>query len=108
MSSISTESFPLLAIERQTHRRGPLRVRPFRPPEVPRPTTTTSGLFPAVPMKLEPPRGRALRLRRVVAVVVVLGTVCLLSYVTWQRLAHGRELSDRTSDPATQRPLARP
>lgn len=102
MSSISTESYPLLTIERQPRRREPLHVRPFRTPEVPRPSTTTSGLFPAVPFKLEPPKGRALRLRRVVALIVVLGTVCLLSYVAWQRVAHG------AAAPAAHGPLARP
>jgi cytochrome c-type biogenesis protein CcmH/NrfG len=107
--SISTESFPLLTLERQpARRREPMRVRPFRSPEVPRPSALKSGLFPAVEWQPEPPRGRALRLRRAVALVVVLGTVSLLSYASWQRVAHGHELSNRASAPAAHGPLGRP
>jgi hypothetical protein len=107
--SISTESFPLLTLERQpVRRREPLRVRPFRAPEVPRPSVTSSGLFPAVEWRPEPPRGRALRLRRAVALIVVLGTVGLLSYASWQRAAHAHELAGRATVPAAHGPLARP
>jgi hypothetical protein len=92
MSSTSTERIPLLTLE-------PLRVRPFRAPELPRPRTTPSGLFPAVALRPGPPMGLALRLRRAVGLVVVLGTVGLVTYAAWQRAARVRE-------PAS--PVARP
>lgn len=100
MSSISTDRMPLLSLDPlPARRREPLRVRPFRSPEISRPRTTPSGLFPAVPIQPEPPRGLALRLRRVVGLVVVLGTVGLVAYAAWQHSARDRE-------PAS--PLARP
>jgi hypothetical protein len=79
----------------------PVRVRPFGAIEpLPRPRTA-SGLLPAAEVRPVPPMGRALRLRRAVALFVVLGTLCLVAYVASQRVAHGRE-------PATPRALARP
>lgn len=91
MSSISTDRIPLVTLERPpARRRGTwLGVRPFRSIELPRPKATPSGLFPAVPVRPEPPMGRALRLRRAVAWTVVLGTAALLAYASWQRVAHG-------------------
>ena len=100
MSSVSTDRIPLVSLEHEpARRREPLRVRPFRSPDVPRPRHAPSGLFPAAPIRPEPPKGLALRLRRVVALVVVLGTVSLVAYAAWPRIARDR-------DPAS--PLARP
>lgn len=100
MSSTSTERIPLVALEHPpARRREPLRVRPFRSLELPRPRTTPSGLFPAVAVRPEPPIGLALRLRRAVALFVVLGTVSLVAYAAWQRVARDREPTS---------PLARP
>jgi hypothetical protein len=106
MTPISTDGMPLLMLDRP-HARGestPLRVRPFREVSVPRPKDTPSGLFPAVPMRLEPPVGRALRLRRAVALTVVLGTVGLLAYASWQHAAHARELDPSAASGAAARP----
>ncbi len=72
-------------------RREPVRVRPFHAPELPRPREP-SGLLPAAEVRPEPPIALALRLRRAVALTVVLGTVSLLAYAGWQRVAHDREL----------------
>ena len=63
----------------------PLRVEPFREVPLPRPRPTPSGLFPAT--SALPPAARTSRLRRAVALAVVLGTVGLLAYVSWQRVA---------------------
>lgn len=67
-----------------------LRVEPFRELTLPRrPRTTPSGLFPAVETPAEQPSaGMTSRLRRAVALAVVVGTVGLLAYASWQRVAH--------------------
>jgi hypothetical protein len=103
MSSISTDRVPLVTLELPPSRRSGklLRVRPFRSIELPRPRATPSGLFPAVPVRPEPPIGLALRLRRAVAWTVVLGTVALLAYAIWPRLAHGAATDH---DPHARRP----
>jgi hypothetical protein len=104
MTPISTDSMPLMMLDRSRARRGessrPLRVRPFREVTLPRPKDTPSGLFPAVPVRPGPPVGGALRLRRAVALTVVLGTVGLLAYASWQRVAHARELVEHTAPTA--------
>ena len=92
MSSYSNERIPRITLE-------PLRVRPLRALELPRPRTAPSGLFPAVAMPPEPPMGLALRLRRAVALIVVLGTVGLVAYAVWQHVA-------RVGEPAS--PVALP
>jgi hypothetical protein len=86
MTSISTDTLPLLMLESPV-----ARVRPLRAPEVPRPRAAPSGLFPAAAVVPEPPIGTALRLRRAVAWTVVLGTVGLLVYASWQRVVLGGE-----------------
>lgn len=92
MSSSSTERIPLVTLEHPpARRRQAVRVRPFRSLELPRPRTTPSGLFPAVAVRPNPPVGFALRLRRAVALVVVLGTVSLMAYAAWQSAGRGRE-----------------
>lgn len=103
MSSFSsTDRIPFVTLERPQPRQAePLRVRPFlRARELPRPKTT-SGLFPAVPVRPGPPMGYALRARRAVALTVVIGSVCLLTYAAWQRVAHG------ATPPAAQHARAR-
>jgi hypothetical protein len=96
MSPISTDDVPIVMLDRPRARRSegsrPLRVRPFREVTLPRPKNTPSGLFPAAQVRPEPPVGGALRLRRAVALTVVLGTVSLLAYASWQRVAHAHEL----------------
>jgi hypothetical protein len=100
MPPISTDDVPLVMLDRPRARRAeasrPLRVRPFREVTLPRPKNTPSGLFPAAQVRPEPPVGGALRLRRAVALTVVLGTVGLLAYASWQRVAHAYELAERT------------
>jgi hypothetical protein len=111
MSSISTDSLPLVMLERPAVHRGRarrLRVRPFRELNLPRPKDSPSGLFPAIPMPPEPPPvGGALRLRRAVALTVVLGTVSLLAYASWQRVANAREPVEQVDPSAGHRSLAR-
>lgn len=63
-----------------------MRVEPFAEIVVPRPKPT-SGLFPAAQAVPRPPEGTALRLRRAVALMVVLGTVGLVAYASWYRVA---------------------
>lgn len=89
----STDRIPLVTLERPVRRRTSVHVQPFRSIELlPRPRTPSSGLLPAAEVRPEPPPvGAALRLRRAVALVVVLGTLCLLGYVASQRVAHDRE-----------------
>jgi hypothetical protein len=72
-----------------------MRVEPFREVVVPRPKATPSGLFPAAEVVPLPPVGMALRLRRAVALTVVVGTVSLLAYVSWQRVAQAPQVSTR-------------
>lgn len=67
-----------------------LHMRPIRDVVLPRPKATPSGLFPAVQVQPLPIAGPALRLRRAVGLTVLLGTVCLLAYASWQRAAHAR------------------
>lgn len=93
MPSYSTDRIhggPVGALDGVPVRREPMRVRPFHAPELPRPKEP-SGLLPAAEVRPEPPMGLALRLRRAVALVVVLGTVSLLAYAAWQRVARHRE-----------------
>lgn len=112
MTPISTDDVPLVMLDRPRARRGessrPLRVRPFREITLPRPKNTPSGLFPAAQLRPEPPVGGALRLRRAVALTVVLGTVSLLVYASWQRAAHARELAELAAAPAGHGSAARP
>ncbi len=63
-----------------------------RIPEVdlPRPEATPSGLFRIVPVEPEPPARGALKLRRAVGLTVLIGTLGLLAYASWQRVAHAR------------------
>lgn len=97
---LSTDRIPFVPLERPVRRRKSVHVQPFRSIELlPRPRTPSSGLVPAAEVRPEPPVGAALRLRRAVALVVVLGTLCLMGYVASQRVANDRE-------PATS--LARP
>lgn len=86
----STDRIAFVTLERPQPRGAePVRVRPFlRARELPRPKTP-SGLFPAAPVRPGPPKGYALRARRAVALTVVVGSVCLLAYAAWQRVAHG-------------------
>jgi hypothetical protein len=58
---------------------------------VPRPKEAPSGLLRAAAVVPEAPVGGALRLRRAVALTVVLGTVSLLAYASWLRGAHARQ-----------------
>jgi hypothetical protein len=69
-------------------------MRPLRVSDVPRPRHTKSGLFPAATAPPDPPAGAALRARRAVALTVVVGTLCLLAYASWKRVAHGLEPSE--------------
>jgi len=59
---------------------------PFREVTLPRPRPT-SGLFPAA-VEPAPRPTSGTRLRRAVALTVVLGTVSLLAYASWHRAAH--------------------
>ncbi|MCX4239258.1 hypothetical protein [Paraliomyxa miuraensis] len=87
----SSGSLPLLRV----------RVESFREVTLPRPRSTPSGLFPAV--TAPPPTVMTSRLRRMVALAVVIGTVGLLAYVSWQRGAHASRGPVATSrGPAVQ------
>jgi len=87
MSSFSTDRIPFVTLDRSS-----VRVRPFRSIErLPRPKAR-SGLVPAASERPEPPKGDALRLRRAVAWIVVIGSVCLVGYAASQRV-HGATTS---------------
>ena len=88
------------SLERRERRRKSVHVQPFRSIELlPRPRTPSSGLLPAAEVRPEPPVGAALRLRRAVALVVVLGTLCLAGSVASQRVAHDREPASSSARP---------
>lgn len=99
---------PFMPIDRPPprRRRTQLHVRPFDAFEaidaVPRPRhTAPSGLLPAAEAQTrpEPPVGSALRLRRAVALFVVLGTLALLAYAAAQRVANDRETTPHVVPP---------